>query len=118
MREVYGWDFNLDNMKVKIRNTEYDIRFTSRIGVYYTYEVEFGSSYEDDVQIMSFRNAIIRLIWAIIKTDNELVNCTFRELLAEVDDEEWTKIFQYIADRLKATASNEASKEEDAGKND
>lgn len=114
--------FYLDNMKVKIKDNEYDIRFTSRIGVYYTYEVEFGSSFEDDVQIddvqiMSFRNAIIRLIWAIIKTDNELVNCTFRELLAEVDDEEWEKIFQYIADRLKATASNEASKDEDAGKN-
>lgn len=104
-------------MKITIKDTEYDIRFTSRVGVYYTYEVEFGTSYEDDVQVMSFRNVIVRLIWAIIKTDNELVNCTFRELLAEVDDEEWKKVFQYIADRLKATVSNETTTEEDGKKN-
>ena len=104
-------------MKIKIKDTEYDIRFTSRVGVYYTYEVEFGTSYEDDVQVMSFRNVIVRLIWAIIKTDNELVNCTFRELLAEVPDKEWEKVFQYIADRLKATASNETTTEEGGEKN-
>ena len=51
------------------------------------------------------------------QTDNELVNCTFRELLAEVDDEEWKKVFQYIADRLKATASNETTTEEGGEKN-
>jgi len=90
-------------MKIKIKEKEYDILFTSRIGAYYTYEVEFGTSFEDDLQVMSFRNAVVRLVWALIKTDNELVDCTFRDLLSDVDDSQWEGILTYIANRLKAT---------------
>ena len=104
-------------MEVKVKDKSYEIRFTSRIGAYYTYEVEFGTSFEDDLQIMSFRNAVVKLVWALIKTDNDVVDITFKDLLADMDDSQWQSVFEYIATRLKATTPSVQTEEGEESKN-
>lgn len=104
-------------MQVTVKGKCYDIRFTSRIGAYYTYEVEFGTSFEDDLQVLSFRNAVVKLVWALIKTDNDTVDCTFKDLLTEMDDTQWQGVFEFIAQRLKALTPNVQAEEGEDSKN-
>ena len=104
-------------MQITIKDKSYELRFTSRIGAYYTYEVEFGTSFEDDLQVLSFRNAVIRLVWALIKTDNDVVDCTFKDLLSDLEDKQWEGVFEFIATRLKALTPQTQTEETDDSKN-
>lgn len=87
-------------MQIILKDTEYTMNFASKVGAYYTYEVEFGSIAEDDAKILSPSTFFVRLAWAILKTDNQIVNLSFQAFLSVVNEEQWEKIFTMIGDRF------------------
>lgn len=101
-------------MQIILKDTEYTMNFASRVGAYYTYEVEFGSTAEVDEKIFSPSSFFVRLAWAILKTDNQIVNFTYQEFLSMVTDDQWTDIFTMIGERFKSWVPAKNETEGDA----
>ena len=89
-------------MKLTVKEKTYNLEYTSVIGVNYTYETEFGSTIFEDTQKMSDSSVHVRIAWAILKTDNDVVDCTFDEFRKSIDDKEWLKVFTFIGQRTSA----------------
>lgn len=101
-------------MQIILKDKEYRLNFASRVGAYYTYEVEFGSTAEGDDLIFSASSFFVRLAWAILKTDNQVVEFTYQEFLSMVTDDQWTDIFTMIGERLKSWIPAKTETEGDA----
>lgn len=102
-------------MEVIINEKKYNLNYTSVIGVNYTYETEFGTTLVDDTQKLSEASVHVRIAWAILKTDNDVVECTFNEFRKSLDDKKWMEIFGFISrrtDELKPALQPEEGGEE------
>lgn len=86
-------------MEITINEKKYNLNYTSVIGVNYTYETEFGTTLVDDTQKLSEASVHVRIAWAILKTDNPVVECTFDEFRKSIGDKEWIEIFAFISKR-------------------
>lgn len=104
-------------MKINIKNKEYNLEYTSVIGVNYTYEVEFGTTVFADSQKLSDTSIHVRIAWAVLKTDNDVVECTFEEFRKSLSDKEWTDIFAFITERVVALNPAVKAENEEEAKN-
>ena len=104
-------------MEIKIKDKKYNLEYTSVIGVNYTYEVEFGSTVFADSQKMSDTSIHVRIAWAVLKTDNEVVECTFEEFRKSVGDAQWIDIFAFITRRTNELKPAIQPEEEEESKN-
>ena len=86
-------------MEITIKDKKYNLEYASVIGVNYTYETEFSSTILEDSQKMSETSVYVRIAWAILKTDNDVVECTFDEFRKALDDKTWMQIFGFITRR-------------------
>ena len=105
-------------MEITVKEKKYNLEYTSIIGVNYTYETEFGSTIFEDTQKLSDSSVHVRIAWAILKTDNPVVECTFDEFRKSIDDNEWMKIFTFIVKRTSALKPALESTEGGEQKND
>lgn len=86
-------------MEIVVKNKKYNLDYTSVIGVNYTYETEFQTTILEDTQKLSDTSVHVRIAWAILKTDNPVVECTFDEFRKSIGDKEWIEIFTFISKR-------------------
>ena len=105
-------------MEITVKEKKYKLEYTSVIGVNYTYEVEFGSTIAEDAQKFSDTSVHVRIAWAILKTDNNVVECTFDEFRKSIDDKEWINIFAFISERTAALRPAIQPEESEESKND
>ena len=105
-------------MEITIKDKKYNLEYASVIGVNYTYETEFSSTILEDSQKMSETSVYVRIAWAILKTDNNVVECTFDEFRKSIDDKEWINIFAFISERTAALRPAIQPEESEESKND
>ena len=104
-------------MEISIKEKKYNLEYTSVIGVNYTYEVEFGSTVFADSQKMSDTSIHVRIAWAVLKTDNEVVECTFEDFRKSLSDKQWTDIFAFLTERVAALNPAIKAEAEEESKN-
>ena len=104
-------------MEISIKDKKYNLEYTSVIGVNYTYEVEFGSTISADIQKLSETSVHVRIAWAILKTDNDAVDCTFDEFRKSIGDAQWIDIFAFITRRTNELKPAIQPEEEEEQKN-
>ena len=86
-------------MEITVKNKKYNLNYTSVIGVNYTYETEFQTTILEDTQKLSYTSIHVRIAWAIVKTDNPVVECTFDEFRKSIGDKGWIEILAFISKR-------------------
>ena len=86
-------------MEIIVKNKKYNLDYTSVIGVNYTYETEFQTTILEDTQKLSYTSIHVRIAWAIVKTDNPVVECTFDEFRKSIGDKGWIEILAFISKR-------------------